>query len=270
MAEQAFEMAFKSAEEIVGACTVEKSYDCGVCETSFKARVSRSTKLRFSSTDADLHPNFNPMDPMLYDVIICPHCGYASMTMYWNKLTELQIKSLNEIFEISKNPPMFGKVVGFREAMEKYKRALLSSVVKGAKHSEQGYVCLKLAWLNRLVNNNRGYILFISKALRHLEKAYTQENFPICTMDEPTLGYLLAYCNYYLYHYDEALRWLGKILPTAELPQRLRDKALDLKESIKAHQAEESAGKGDIDKQLMDEFEKVKGSERDMIDEIIL
>ena len=51
----------------------DKSYECPVCYQGFKAKTVRSGKLRSLGTDRDLRPLYDQMEPLKYDVVICPH-----------------------------------------------------------------------------------------------------------------------------------------------------------------------------------------------------
>ena len=74
----------------------DKSYECPVCYQGFKAKTVRSGKLRSLGTDRDLRPLYDQMEPLKYDVVICPHCGYAALTRFFGGLTAGQIKAIKE------------------------------------------------------------------------------------------------------------------------------------------------------------------------------
>jgi uncharacterized protein (DUF2225 family) len=223
-------------EENVKQYVLDKKMTCDVCGAEFTEQIARLQKLRFLSTDGDLHPNYDPMDPLLYDVVICPSCGYAAMSSYFGKVSSKQKEQIRQGVTPKFRPREWSKIMTYPEALDKYKLALVTAMVKEAKNSELGYICAKIAWLNRLTKNDEGYKEFAAKAITEFEKAYEEEDYPICGMDEPTLGYLLAYFDYVCDRYDEAMRWLGRAIPNRGISPRVKDKCIDLKALVQEKQ----------------------------------
>lgn len=219
-------------EEIVNQCVLTKTFTCNVCDNDFTEQVVRTTKLKFISSDIDLHPNYEPLDPLLYDVIICPLCGYSAMTMFFNKVSEKQIPLIRNGITSKFKPRVYNKILSYEDAIDRYKLALITAMVRGAKKGEIGYICTKIAWLNRLRDNDKGYKEFAKKAVTELELAYQQEDFPICQMDESTFGYLISYFQYISEQYEDSLRWVGRVLTNRSISERLKDKSYELKALI--------------------------------------
>lgn len=226
-------------EDIFKQYVLGKTFTCNVCDNDFTGNIARMTKLKFISSDADLHPNYEPMDPLLYDVLICPLCGYSAMSMFFNKFPERQIPLIRMGVTTKFRPRNFNQIMSYEEAVEKYKLALITAMVRGAKKGEIGYICTKIAWLYRLLDKENSYKDFAHKAAVEFELAYQEEDFPICQMDETTLGYLIAYFLFISESYDESLRWIGRIVTNRNITNRLKERSLDLKsqiqERIKAH-----------------------------------
>jgi hypothetical protein len=53
-------------------------------------------------------------------------------------------------------------------------------------------------------------------------------------MDEPTLRYLTAELAFGLHKYKDSLQLLAKIIESRSTPTKIKDRALDLKEEIRA------------------------------------
>ncbi|KAI4453648.1 Thioredoxin [Holotrichia oblita] len=146
------------------------------------------TKLKFINSDIDLHPQYEPLDPLLYDVIICPFCGYSAISAFFNKISEKQIPLIRMGVTSKFKSRTFKKVITYQDAIEKYKLALITAMVISAKKGEIGAICNKIAWLSRLSDNDKLYKEFAEKAVSNFELAYQQEDFPIAQMDESALG----------------------------------------------------------------------------------
>lgn len=217
-------------EEVVSKCVLEKTFICKVCNNDFKQNVVRDTKLKYISSDFDLHANYEPIEPLLYDVYVCPHCGYSATSMFFNKIPNVHIPKILQHITPRYTPRKFNKVLSYNDGIDRHKMALLTSMVRGAKPSELGYVCVKIAWLYRIVGNEEQYIAFANKAITELEKAYSEEYFPICEMKEATFEYLVASFMYAVGRYDDGYQWLGRVILSRNVNDRLKNKAFDLKE----------------------------------------
>lgn len=228
----------------------DKSHKCPVCDTEFKSKMVRTGKAKLVSQDMDLRPKYQGIDPLKYDAILCPNCGYASLNRYFNFVMSSQAKQIKEqISSTFKYVSENGKVYSYDEAITRHKMALLNTVVKKGKLSERAYTCLKLAWLFRgkreelmkgeyskeeaqsileeenecLKNAHEGFIA-----------AFAQEDFPMCGMDEYTVTFLVAELSRRIGEIDEAKRWVSKVLVARDANRRIKDKALALKESLQS------------------------------------
>ena len=139
----------------------------------------------------------------------------------------------------------------YDDAILRHKMALLCTVVKQGKNSEKAYTCLKLAWLVRdkrnelkksgqlpekdkisLMKEERD---LLENAYDGLEAAYSKEEFPMCGMDRFTLDLLMGEVAYRIGKFQKASRHVNQLLGDRATPSRVKDKALDLKESIQKH-----------------------------------
>ena len=229
----------------------EKTFQCPVCEESFPAKIMKSGKAKLIKTDQDLRPQHEGIDAAKYDVLLCPHCGYAALSRYFNSVVNTQAKLIKEnISSRVQLRPYTGETYSYDEAVERYKLALANAVVKRAKPSEKAFICLKSAWLLRgyaesleqEANPDSGKIAELRKQeLDYLENAYNgfveaiqSENFPMCGMDEITVDYLIAVLAARFKKYDVASRLVASILTSATANNRTKDKARELKEQILA------------------------------------
>jgi hypothetical protein len=231
---------------------LDKSAHCPVCDTAFKTRAVKSGRARRLQPDQDLRPRFAYIDTNKYDVISCPNCGYSAMSRYFPNLTPLQIKQLREGVQ-SKFKPAEAKAekeatFSYATAIERYKLALFSAVVKKAKASEKAYTCLKISWLYRgwieereqeddfdeqqKAAYRKDEKLYYEQAYEGFVKAIASEEFPISGMDESTLNLLMASMAYRLENYDHASRFVSQVLTSKVASASAKDRAMDLKEEI--------------------------------------
>ena len=74
----------------------DKTYTCPVCDHEFKSKMVRTGKAKLVSADTDLRPKYQGIDPLKYDAILCPKCGYASLNRYFNFVMSSQAKMIRE------------------------------------------------------------------------------------------------------------------------------------------------------------------------------
>ena len=128
----------------------EKKYVCPVCETSFTSLTVRTGKVHVKEQEIDLHPIYDLMDEIKYDIVACPSCGYAALARYFEAITKRQKDAVRE--KIGMNfKPISNKyeIYTYDDALERYQLALANAIVKDAKASEKAYLCLRYAWLIR-------------------------------------------------------------------------------------------------------------------------
>ena len=227
----------------------DKSYECPVCYQGFKAKTVRSGKLRSLGTDRDLRPLYDQMEPLKYDVVICPHCGYAALTRFFGGLTAGQIKAIKENISANFHPVKEEKeTYTYEEALYRYKLCLANTIVKHGKVSEKAYICLKAGWLLRSMGENLDPAVedynkkiqeikeqekdFLKNALDGLITARQTESYPICGMDKVTLEYLIAVLAMEFEKYDISSRLIYNILNTPTVNNRIKDKAREVKDEL--------------------------------------
>lgn len=240
----------KTDEEYERDAVFEKKYECPVCDAKFTQKAVRMGAIRPISTDTDLRRKYKHFDPIKYDIIACPKCGYAAMGQQSFKLmSSLQRKLLKEQIQANfKGLPEAGELMSYEDALVRYKLALYSGIVKKSKTSERAYLCLKLAWLYRSMGEELDLSEESSKEKlkkykeeekSYLEKAYTgfgtavqNEMFPICGMDENTFNYLYAELARRTGNLDVAKRMIGLILVSKSATSALKEKARTIKDLL--------------------------------------
>lgn len=247
--EKAAQSVVKTPEEIEVEILFDKTYKCPLCDKDFKAKTVRAGKAKLIGTDLDLRPKYESLDCVKYDVVLCPHCGYAALTRFFTTSTSAQLKLIKD--QISSNyqgKESDAPYYTYDEAIERYKMTLVNTVVKKARASEKAYVCLKAAWVLRgkaetLPKDTPNYdeIVkqcqeeekeFLLNAFEGFSAARTKESYPMCGMDEQTVDYLLAVLAMQFKKYEVASKLLGGIVTSKDANRRMKDKALDLKEIL--------------------------------------
>ncbi len=228
----------------------DKTFTCPVCDQEFRTKQVKSGKVKLLSLDPDLRPVYQFMDPLKYDSIVCPNCGFAALNRFFKYVTGTQAQLIKKNISVNfKGIKETAPAFTYDDALARHKLALVNAIVKKSKTSERAYTCLKTAWILRgkaenLPKDTPDYMKqveamekeeldFISKAYVGFDEAFSTETFPLCGMDESTMTLLMAELARRIGKYDEASRWISRVLISKEANDRIKDKAREIKEKIK-------------------------------------
>lgn len=227
-------MSQSTSDDLLKALLYDKSYTCPMCDKPFKAKAIRLGKNQLLSIDDDLYAHYALVNPLLYDILMCPNCGYSALVKTFDKLLPKQKEWLKDsLLTIHKQHTNFSEYPNTEEAIHKYKLALLIAINKKSKIGEQSYLALHIAWLYRDLNDTANEHLFLQKALTGFTEALETETLPILGFDEHTLIYLLSAIAYKLGHLELCKKHLSTLLVTPGISSRIKDRALDLKSKLK-------------------------------------
>lgn len=208
----------------------DKTYECPVCHNTFTSKAIRTGKNQALSTDIDLYTHYAVVNPLLYDAILCPECGYCSLSKSFNSLLPTQVKWIREQVTTKYKKQIFNPYTSLNEAITKHQLALVSSIIKKGKIGEQAYICLHIAWLFRDLKDSIQEKVYLKKALDGLKTALETENFPLFNLDAFTTSYIIAAISYTLEDYSTAKAYLNDVILNST--GKLKDRALTLKELI--------------------------------------
>lgn len=227
----------------------DKTFTCAVCDKEFSSKIMKTGKAKLIATDIDLHYRYENIDAIKYDVVTCPKCGYSALLRYFPMTTSAQAKLIKaNVYGKVKLSPISGETYSYEDMLERYKLALVCSIVKRAKDSEKAYVCLKNAWLlrgyaeelelkNELTEEQRQELKtqeleYIQNALDGFINAVQRESFPICGMDVLTIDYLIAALAFQVGKDDIAAKKVAEILVSNAANERVKNRARELKRMI--------------------------------------
>ena len=203
--------------------------------------------MKLLAQDDDLRPIYeNHIDPLKYDAISCPHCGYTALTRYYRPVTTTQLRAIKQEYCANfKGIPEETPCMSYDGALLRHKLALVCAMKRNAKNSEKAYIFLKMAWLIRgkleelpqdaaereeLKSEEQECI---QKAYEGFQDAFSRESFPMCGMDEISVRYTMAVLAHEIGKPEEAVRMLASVLNSKVASRRIKDKALELKDIIK-------------------------------------
>lgn len=220
----------KKTEIDIRTLLYDKKVKCPVCKQEFSARVVKTSAGRVKSRDSDTCINYEVINPMLYDVWVCPTCGYAALKGEFPKIRSFQINDV--LMKISNQwlgkeyPDIYDENI----AIERYKLALLNAVALKSKDSTKAILCLRIAWIYRSLKNEELEKEFLKKALEGFLLAYEKEDTPIYGLDTYSLIYMIGELYRRTGDYHNAILWLGKVITGPGAGPKIKDKARDMRD----------------------------------------
>lgn len=234
----------------------DKTFKCPVCDNEFSAKMIRAGKNKLVKQELDLRVIYDMADAVKYEPVVCTKCGFAALNRFFKPIPLAQASLVKE--KISSKfkgiPPVEGEY-SYDDAILRYKLALASTVVKCGKTSEKAYVCLKMGWAFRgkaenlpenepnreevLKQIKSGELECLQNAYEGFTAAYSQEDFPMCGMDETTVTYLSAALALEIGKLDEAGRLSSMVVTSKVANERIKDKAREIKDLVKKRKEEE-------------------------------
>lgn len=223
----------------------EKEETCILCGEKFKVTKVRKSACPVLKRDADFCVYYQNENPNLYDVWVCPHCGYAAPESSWNELMEAQRKLVRDWLPTQPQLPDLSGPRTPDMAGTAYERAISCAVAKRGKDSQVAGLCLKAAWVYRVSgsDNDPREAEYVRRAAEHYEKAFQSEPTPIGTMTDTTIRYLIGELFRRCGRYKEACLYFSQLVsdPATRGDPRIGNMARDqwqiAKEQLKAQEA---------------------------------
>lgn len=213
---------------------------CPICEQEFEGTKVRMGSYRVAGQDSDFAVHYEGINPILYEVFVCPHCGYAALQDRFTKINPKDKAIIAAKIAPLWKPKDFSGERNLDNALNAFKLALYALQLRNTvKSSEIAKICIRIAWIYRWKEDPRE-AEFLKFACDYYTDAYQNENFPIEKLDEPHCVYLIAELNRRLGQTEEATKWFGRLFnsPEARGDRRLWDMAHDQYDLIKNSKAE--------------------------------
>ena len=206
---------------------------CPVCEKKFKTFSVKVNIPRVKSRDSDLFIRYLVENPYFYEVWICPTCGYSALKVDFQNIRKHQI----ELVKSKITPKWVNREypIPFNEkvAIERYKLALLNSVIIERKESTKAMICLKIAWMYRLLSDETNEKIYLNQALLSFNDTYINEKLPVYGLDKFSIMFLIGEINRRIGEEETALRWFSEVITSIGSTQKIKEMARDGKDKIR-------------------------------------
>ena len=130
-------------------------------------------------------------------------------------------------------PREYPRILDEKNAIERYKLALLNAMLTSSPDSTKAMISLKIAWMFRLLEDSNSEYTFLGQALEGFNDAYRNEPCPIYGMQRDSFMYLLGELNRRLGHDQDALLWFSKTIVNTNASYKIKEMARIGKDLIK-------------------------------------
>lgn len=211
----------------------DKKVTCPVCNSTFKTTCVKSKSARIESKDSDLFIRYTEkVNPYFYDVWLCNSCGYAAMKSDFENLRTFRKELVNSNITPKWTPRDYPRILDTKNAIERYKLALLTAILTSGPDSTKAMISLKIAWMFRLLEDTSSELSFLGQSLEGFKDAYQNEPFPIYGMERDSLMYLIGELSRRLGYDDDALVWFSKTIVNTNSSYRVKEMARNGKNLI--------------------------------------
>lgn len=202
---------------------------CPVCQKKFSVRKVRRSMCVVSRRETDFSVVYQNVNPNLYSVWVCPHCGYAAPENNFAEITPVDQQGLAKgLAEQGYLGIDFSGERDVTKGIAAFQQAIKCTAWKGARASAFASLYLRLAWLYRSASDPKESE-YIAKALESYEKAYNTEPMPIGKMSEVAITYLIGELCRRTGNMQKAVLWYSQVVgnPKARMEPQILQMARD-------------------------------------------
>jgi len=149
-------------------------------------------------------------NPLLYEVYVCPECGYAFTDQFDETKHEDQRKQFIKNVSSNWRKQNFSEERSYEEAIRVFKLAVLTARETSQPDIVVAGLCMKLSWLLRYIDDLNEEKRFVTFAIGKFEKAYISGYFG--SMAEIKVMYILGELNRQAGSNDKAIKYFSKVI----------------------------------------------------------
>ncbi len=239
--EERKEQARAAEEKQAGASSAEKytfvlERACPVCGMNTHV-VKCKSRLIVESTDLDLCIHYKDINPYLYRIWACEHCGYAADEHKFTKyMPEKTQDKLMEFLQTANLAMPFTEERSSEQAIAYLEMAILFNELTDPSPNRRANLYLIMAWIYRYDGNKEKEMAALEKAAELFDLSLETESYPVDKMSDTMATYLTGAIYVLRQDYDKATRHLSRIISNQSLrtsAPKIYDMARDMWQDIK-------------------------------------
>ena len=192
----------------------DRKYECKICKQGYTTKKIRSKFIKVLSYDTDFMPRYSSdeLNPLLYYVNVCSYCGFSSTDDFSAYFAPGTLEDMYAKVCEQWKPHNFGETRTIANAIKTYKLALYCAQLKKEKHILQAGLCIRTAWLYRLLGNIDEETRFMSLAAKEYITSYENDDYRGTQVSDVRILFLIAECSYRIGDIGQCTRFLSKIM----------------------------------------------------------
>lgn len=222
----------------------KKNFTCPYCGNNFSTTKVRSKFARVVKMDDDLCNHYESVNPLFYEINVCPECGYSFNDENSGAISDKVRDEIEKNLQTVWRKKDYSGARNIDLATESFKLAIVCQMARRARDSQKGMLYLKLGWLYRAQNDQKNENICRSEAVKFLTSSFEKENFND-PKSEINIMYLIGVLNRMMGNYKEASIWLDRVLrhpmrhSYSGIINRARENWHTLREEMKKQAADE-------------------------------
>ncbi|KJS65877.1 MAG: hypothetical protein JL50_13710 [Peptococcaceae bacterium BICA1-7] len=212
-----------------------EEYPCPNCDWSIKTLKLREGLAETVKIDGDFCPHYKDLNPIYYDVTVCPVCGYAFNDSLYGKIDPQEKGVLQGILEKLGKPRNHTGPRSLDQAIEAYQRACYLHGERDISSYVRAELLIRLAWLYRYKKDTENEKKYLGLALNRYKDFFEDPgDFPN-PMGDIYIMYMIAMIYLDLGITADAQKWLFAITRHNSMDKdtQLVEKARSLYQEIK-------------------------------------
>lgn len=189
----------------------QKEFKCPYCGSSFSTTKVKSKFARVVKMDDDLYNHYEPVNPLFYEINVCPRCGYSFNDENSGPISDKARDEIEKVLATSRRKKDFCGMRNIDLAVESFKLAIICQMARRVRDSQKGMLYLKLGWLYRASNDQENENICRGEAVKFLTSSFEKESFND-QKSEINIMYLIGVLNRMMGNYKEAAVWLDRVL----------------------------------------------------------
>jgi uncharacterized protein (DUF2225 family) len=192
----------------------DKKVECLICKDTFLSKKVRSRFVKVTKYDTDFSPVYESVEanPLLYHIHVCPSCGFSFSDDFSRYFPAGSIEAIQKEVTSKWVQHDFSSKRTINQAIQTYKLAIYSGILKKEKHIVLAGIYMRTAWLYRSAGNVEQEQRFMKVSVQEYEESYIEDDFRGTQMSEIKLLYLIGELSTRIKDGTKAVQYFSKVI----------------------------------------------------------
>ncbi|WP_078414183.1 DUF2225 domain-containing protein [Priestia abyssalis] len=158
------------------------------------------------------HYENEDLNPTLYHVNVCPHCGFSATEDFSPYFAPKSLDYIKEKVCSQWNMQNYGEKRGIEQTINSHKLAIYRASLKKEKHITIAGLLLRLAWLYRIKEQMEKEHRFLAYARQEYIESYSTDDFRGTQMGTVRILYIIGELSKRIGDEKQAALYFSKII----------------------------------------------------------